>query len=66
MFNHVSEKAVIMKVLSFSKSSISDSVRQEIMKFRDTDWNIIKQDFLHRYLTAKVQEIEGLFVRIGI
>ena len=66
MFNHVSDKAVIMKVLSFSKSAISDSVRQEIMKFRDTDWNIIKQDFLHRHLTAKVQEIESLFVRIGI
>ena len=66
MFNHVSDKAVIMKVLSFSKSAISDSVRQAIMKFRDTDWNIIKQDFLHRHLTAKVQEVEGLFVRIGI
>lgn len=66
MFNHVSDKAVIMKVLSFSKSAITDSVRQEIMKFRDTDWNIIKQDFLHRHLTAKVQEVEGLFVRIGI
>lgn len=66
MFNHVSDKAVIMKVLSFSKSAISDSVRQEIMKFRDTDWNIIKQDFLHRHLTAKVQEVEGLYVKIGI
>lgn len=66
MFNHVSNKAVIMKILSFSKSTISDSVRQEIMIFRDTDWNIIKQDFLHRHLTAKVQEIESLFVRIGI
>ena len=36
------------------------------MKFRDTDWNIIKQDFLHRHLTAKVQEVEGLYVKIGI
>ena len=66
MFNHVSDKAVTMKVLSFSKSAISDSVRQAIMKFRDTDWNIIKQDFLHRHLTAKVQEVEGLYVKIGI
>ena len=65
MFDHVSDKAVIMKVLSFSKSAISDSVRQAIMKFRDTDWNIIKQDFLHRHLTAKVQEVESLFMRLG-
>ena len=24
------------------------------------------QDFLHRHLTAKVQEVEGLYVKIGI
>ena len=66
MCKRISDKAIIMKVLSFSKTDVSVSARKAIMQFRDNDWSIIRQGFLHRHLASKVQEIERLYVRLGI
>ena len=66
MCNCVSDKAVMLKVLTFAKSAISEPARKEMIRFRDTDWDVIRQNYLHRNMRSKVQEVESLFVRIGI
>jgi hypothetical protein len=61
---YVDDKTVVMRVLSFAKQPISSNAIDLLNHFKECDWPVIREDYLHRKMIIKMQQIDGLFARL--
>lgn len=58
------EKYVALSALAMVQQPLPDVLKDQIRTYRDIDWQVKKQEMLHRTMKGQVENIETLFLKL--